>query len=96
MFLYQQPQCDEQDNHEPNKPVATPIEPTHEGTKELPHLLLSIKDELKQRREKELKQFKDVPNKYKGFESLLVAEEDVEHDGPPLPAGNHTHYNHAR
>ena len=47
----------------------------------------SVAEEYKRKRQKEQEDFSDIPEKYKGFESLLVAKEDYYDDGPPLPTG---------
>ena len=48
---------------------------------------ISVVEEYKIKRQKEHEDFSDVPEKYKGFESLLVTKEDYYDDGPPLPTG---------
>lgn len=49
--------------------------------------LLSVEEEFKKRQIETAKRFKDLPVKYKGFESLMESSEDeVYYDRPPLPA----------
>ena len=48
---------------------------------------MSVKEMFALRRRKEREKFVNVPSKYKGFESLLVTEDDEFDDSPPLPAG---------
>lgn len=70
------------------KTPPTSNEPVAMGTMEIaPKEEKSVAEEYKIKQQKENENFSDVPEKYKGFESLLVTKEDYYDDGPPLPTG---------
>ena len=56
--------------------------------------ILSVEEEFKKRQEEATERFKDLPEKYKGFESLMeTRDDDMYYDRPPLPASKNNLYN---
>lgn len=51
---------------------------------------IDIYEEFHRRRTQEIERFKHIPDKYKGFESLLNTEGDSDDDSPPLPTNPHS------
>jgi hypothetical protein len=82
-----QPQGDE---HEDKRFSPTSSRPTTpQSLADEPHPLPSIDEELRQRRLDELEQFQNCPDKYKGFESLLIKDTEYDDDNLPLPKDIH-------
>lgn len=79
---------DQKSNTPHTKTPPTPNKSVAMGTMEIAlKEEISVVEEYKIKRQKEHEDFSDVPEKYKGFESLLVTKEDYYDDGPPLPTG---------
>ena len=56
---------------------------------------LTVAQEFIRKQQKMKEKLHNIPEKYRGFESLLYTEGDNEYDGPPIPTGDYhysTHY----
>ena len=59
--------------------------------------ILSVEEEFKKRQEEATERFKNLPEKYKGFESLMeTRDDDMYYDRPPLPASKRNIHHNGR
>ena len=75
-----------QSDHMPQSPPANHQAQIEEAVS-VSVSILSVEEEFKKRQEEATECFKDLPEKYKGFESLMETRDgDMYYDRPPLPA----------
>ena len=81
-----------QSDHTPQSPPANHQAQIEEAVS-VSVSILSVEEEFKKRQEEATERFKDLPEKYKGFESLMeTRDDDMYYDRPPLPASKNKLY----